>query len=62
LAISPPAVPLHPKVGWNNDPNGMVWHDGKWHLFFQHNTAGWGENTLVAFFTDKGPVFERNDR
>ncbi len=92
------------KVGWNNDPNGMVYHDGKWHLFFQHNpvalpwgnmtwghatsedllhwkqqpnklfpktmavrdcfsggatvdknnTAGWGKNTLVAFFTDTG--------
>ena len=92
------------KVGWNNDPNGMVYHDGKWHLFFQHNpvglgwgnmtwghavtkdllhwqqqpdvlfsktmamgdcysgsaivdkhnTAGWGDNTLVAFFTDTG--------
>ena len=89
-------------VGWNNDPNGMVHHDGTWHLFFQHNpvglqwgnmtwghatstdllhweqqpnklfpgalargachsggavvdtrnTAGWGPNTLVAFFTD----------
>lgn len=23
------------KVGWNNDTNGMVYHDGKWHLFFQ---------------------------
>ncbi|TWU67204.1 Levanase precursor [Crateriforma conspicua] len=92
------------KVGWNNDPNGMVYHDGTWHLFFQHNpvalpwgnmtwghatskdllhwqqhpnklfpktmaqgdcfsggatvdqhnTAGWGENTLVAFLTDTG--------
>ena len=92
------------KVGWNNDPNGMVWHEGKWHLFFQHNptgrghanmtwghatspdlvhwqqhpnklfpktmargdcfsggatvdkrnTAGWGKNALVAFFTDTG--------
>jgi len=92
------------KVGWNNDPNGMVYQDGKWHLFFQHNpvglpwgnmtwghatskdllhweqqpdklfpktmckgdafsgsatvdrknTAGWGENTLVAFLTDTG--------
>lgn len=92
------------KVGWNNDPNGMVWHDGTWHLFFQHNpvglghgnmtwghatstdlvhwrqqpeklfpktmargdcfsgggtvdrrnTAGWGANALVAFFTDTG--------
>ncbi len=92
------------KVGWNNDPNGMVYHGGKWHLFFQHNpvalpwgnmtwghatstdllhweqhrnklfpgtmakgacfsggatvdkhnTAGWGKNALVAFFTDTG--------
>ncbi len=90
------------KVGWNNDPNGMVYHGGRWHLFFQHNpvalpwgnmtwghatsrdlvhweqqpnklfpktmakgdcfsggatvdrnnTAGWGKDTLVAFFTD----------
>lgn len=90
------------KVGWINDPNGMVYHNGTWHLFFQHNpvslkwgnmtwghatskdllhweqqpnalfprtmakgdafsggatvdklnTAGWGKDTLVAFFTD----------
>lgn len=30
--------------GWNNDPNGMVWHDGKYHFFWQCNPAGreWG--------------------
>mgnify|MGYP002671761767 FL=1 len=41
-----------PVYGWMNDPNGMFYKDGVWHLYFQRNPYGsqwenmtWGHST-----------------
>ena len=35
-----PQLHFTPENGWVNDPNGMVYHKGLWHLFFQYNPYG----------------------
>ena len=47
-----PAYHHTPAYGWMNDPNGMFYKDGVWHLYYQFNPYGsqwenmtWGHST-----------------
>ncbi|WLR51024.1 glycoside hydrolase family 32 protein [Bacillus tianshenii] len=37
---SRPQFHYTPRKNWMNDPNGMVYYKGKYHLFYQHNPKG----------------------
>ena len=41
-----PQIHFTPEKNWINDPNGMVYLDGTWHLFYQYNPQGHGWGNL----------------
>ncbi len=42
-----PQFHFSPQVNWTNDPNGLVYHNGEYHLFYQNNPFEnkWGHMT-----------------
>ena len=39
-----PQFHFSPEKNWHNDPNGLVYYDGEYHMFYQYNPNGkeWG--------------------
>ena len=50
-----------PVYGWMNDPNGMFYKDGVWHLYYQYNPYGsqW-ENMTWAHSTSTDLIHWKN--
>ncbi|PPF44436.1 glycosyl hydrolase family 32 [Pseudoclavibacter sp. AY1F1] len=44
LRVPRPIIHFAPERHWMNDPNGLIHHQGRWHVYFQFNPEGneWG--------------------
>ena len=65
-----PQIHFTPAKNWINDPNGMVYHDGVYHLFYQYNPQGndwgnmsWGHatSTDLMHWTEQAVALTRDE-
>lgn len=65
--IQRPIFRAMPAANWTNEPHGLIYHNGKYHLFFQKNANGpywgrihWGHVTsedLITWKEEKAAIF-----
>ena len=65
-----PQIHYTPARNWMNDPNGLVWDNGTWHMFYQYNPQGndwgnmsWGHatSTDLIHWTEQPVAMRRNE-
>lgn len=64
-----PAIHFSPPSGWTNDPCGLIYHKGIYHLYYQHNPYAvewgpmhWGHARSTNFLTwEQAPVVLQPD-
>ena len=65
-----PQIHFTPAINWMNDPNGMVYADGQYHLFYQYNPQGndwgymsWGHaiSTDLVHWTEQAVAMTRDE-
>ncbi len=66
-----PTYHYAPAANWLSDPNGLVYHQGVWHLFYQYNPHGedWGHMSWgyavspdLARWEERPPALLEDDR
>lgn len=71
MVIWRPHYHYAPQSNWMSDPNGLVWHNGLWHLYYQYNPYGdewghmsWGHATSedLVHWQEKPVAIRENDR